>query len=135
MQQQNVKCKPIEKDHLVDCGTVEVNPKMESKQSEDKRFQCFVCARDDCVSRFLIHGLSGKRRNLSHLLQLYGGLYVKFGAICQRCLRHVLVLDKKVTQFREMCQKNKHLIGDQKSMGNKKNTIMIKMNLMEHCVI
>ena len=65
---------------------------------------CLVCGEYTTI-KVLIHSYSGEKKNLTGLLETYGGVTINHGAICRNCERRLITLDKNAVEFRNLCQK------------------------------
>ncbi|XP_042223837.1 uncharacterized protein LOC121867776 [Homarus americanus] len=57
-----------------------------------------------------INSISGRKKNLSNLIFKYGEVKVIKGVMCNKCERRLLSIDDYVSEFRETCQNNLHLL-------------------------
>ena len=58
----------------------------------------------------IINSLTGQKKNLSSLLNTYGGIDIVEGVMCRKCERRLIALDASVLEFKKMCQTDLHML-------------------------
>lgn len=66
---------------------------------------CLVCGQES-KTKIFISGDAGEKKQLPQLIELYGKVTLKDGAICRNCERRLLTLHQNATDFYTLCQKN-----------------------------
>ena len=70
----------------------------------------------------IINSLTGQKKNLSSLLNTYGGIDIVEGVMCRKCERRLIALDASVLEFKKMCQTDLHMLNSKRGLTDITNT-------------